>query len=404
MDVRTSASMMERNRRGVCRHCLFVEADVKNQELSIGMDTVHRNLAAASARPKTRPRQLQLRPLRMLNQVNARVAAAREAIGDEVRRWVDRDVLGSSPSPARPPFRGLDEPHGHERLGPALCLAACGLLGVDKRRAIGSATALEVYRCSLGPSSPGSSSGSSSDLSAASRFAVMLGALHDNARTLPPPAASRMLAIHSELAREVAEGQATFEGWTRDDCWDIEQLDYVKAVCRVRAWGTFVAPVLCGAAVANPASTRTRWLRRHAVLLGVAFYVAAEAEAAAVTPGLRSLPLLHAVHAAEPGLRDELVEALQPLDRVAPTNREGVPERLPAVQAQRVRDAMAVAGSVKYARFFAHQLAGQARDALDQACQGLPISGERAFFEELTQRCLDRTAPLPAEPDATDRR
>lgn len=348
---------------------MFVEADAEDRQLSSIADTAR--AVGRYKRPYSGTERAQ-RPLRMLNQLEARVAAARNAVDGEVLRL----IRSEAPGLRELCDAALDRTTRSDDLGPASCLAACGLLGVDKRKAVRSATALEVYRCSLESNT------------VASQLSVTLGALLDDASQLSPEVATHILAVHAEMAREVAAGHATREQWLRDDTWDIDQLAYVKVVCQTQAWGTFVAPILCGATIANPKSPRIRWLRRFAILLGVASHIANEAHTASVAPGQRTLPLLHAVHAAEPGLRQELIAALAPLDRVATTDRQGVPTRQPDVEGSHIRDALAVAGSLAYTRVFARHLAEQARDALQAACKGLPISSERAYFEELTERTL----------------
>ena len=191
----------------------------------------------------------------------------------------------------------------------------------------------------------------------------------------PPLAVQYAQSIQAEMARELAAGCQTVAGWIRDDRWEIEQLEYVRVVCQTRAWAAFVAPAVCGATIASPGDPRVLWIRRFAVLLGVASCIQGETQDPTSGPGRRSLPVLHAVNAAEPGLREELLRAL-----AAPAAQ---PPKL-------VERAMRVAGSIAHAHAFARHLAHRANAALERACVDLPPSKEREFFDTLVDHVLQQ--------------
>lgn len=313
----------------------------------------------------------------MQSELELRVQRARHAVEEELR-----DARSSGLG--RLHVLALDQPAAFEdRLGPALCLSACGLLGGPIEAAKSAAAVVELTRgtfvmsqrewaaVEFGPAgTPASGEG---------RLSVAVGPLVQHAQGLNPDAALRTLEIHAEMAREFAAGNRTIADWIAHRRWDIEQLEYVKVVCQTKAWSTFVAPLMSGVVAANASEERALLFRRFAVLLGTASYIAREANAVDGCTARRSLPILHAVHSAEPGLREELVDALttqQPTD----------PHEL-------IRNTMAVAGSVEYTRAFTRHLAKRARAALAHACAGFPDSQERDFFDAVLRRTVE-TASL----------
>lgn len=313
----------------------------------------------------------------MLNEFDLRVQTARDAVGTELRRLGRSGVLGDG----RLHVLALDCPTAfEERLGPALCMSACGLLGGTLHAATPSAAAVELARGALGASRgewAGVEFGGSCD---EGRLSLAVEAVLDQSQRLNPDAAMRTLEVLAEMAREFAEGKRTIAEWVARRRWDIEQLEYVKVVCRTKAWSAFVAPLMCGVAIANASEERARLFRRFAVLLGTASFIAREADAPHLGPGRRSLPLLHALHSAEPGLREDLEDALTP--PIQPEARE------------LIENTMMVAGSFAYTRTFARHLATRAREALEEACAGFPASKERAFLDAAVQHTLESTASL----------
>jgi|GEM_PF-2262280 len=159
--------------------------------------------------------------------------------------------------------------------------------------------------------------------------------------------------LHREMQHERATGRAVVTQWKDDNVWDVEPLEFVKTVCRVKAWTTFVAPLLVGGIVGGADDATLAALRRFAVLLGVASHVADETRRDRDLCG-RTLAIAHAVRSAEPGLREELVAELaqeQPKTDLLAT-------------------AMQVAGSHAFRRAFVRRLATQARAALAAAYDG----------------------------------
>ncbi|MCR9160603.1 MAG: hypothetical protein ACE37F_21180 [Nannocystaceae bacterium] len=306
--------------------------------------------------------------------------AARDSVDTELRRLGRSGLL----SAGRLHMLALDNPTGfEERLGPALCMSVSGLFGGPRELAMSSAAAVELARGVFGASRgewAGVEFGSpTARMAGRGRMSLAVQALLQHVQRLNPDAAMRTLEVHAEMAREYAAGKRTLASWMAERRWDIDQLAYVKVVCRTRAWSAFVAPLMCGVVIANASEERARLLRRFAVLLGTATYVAREADDPYIRSGRRSLPVLHALQSAEPGLREELLHALcTPKD---PASYELVEGTIDA------------ASSLAYTRSFARHLARQAEAGLDQACSGLPPSEERAFLDAIIERTLWRTRP-----------
>lgn len=313
----------------------------------------------------------------MQSELELRVQNARDAVEKELRH-------ARSSGLGRLHVLALEHPAAFEdRLGPALCLSACSLLGGPTETATSAAAVVELTRGSFamsqrdwtavefGPAKASAGGGG--------RLSLAVGALVQHAQGLNPDAALRTLEVHAEMAREFAAGNQTIADWVTHRRWDIEQLEYVKVVCQTKAWSTFVAPLMSGVVAANASDERARLFRRFAVLLGTASYIGREAKTLRGCAGDRSLPILHAVHSAEPGLREELVDALT-------TPRQRRADEL-------VRNTMTVAGSVEYTRAFARHLAERARTVLAQACAGFPDSQEQDFFDALVRHTME-TASL----------
>lgn len=291
-------------------------------------------------------------------------------------------------------------------LRPAVCMAACRLLGGALEEVLPSAAAIELmhnaflvhddvedgselrrgrptlYRDHGVPVAVNVGDG---------MLALAMRPLVDNTRHLGAGRALAVLEVFVETARVSAEGQALELAWMRDGAWSLSDADYVRMVYKKTAAYSFVAPAVIGAVVAGaPPDERDR-LARFAALLGVAFQIrddllnltaALDAYGKEIAgdlwEGKRTLILLHALRRATPADRARAVAALGP--REARTE-DDVAFLLDLV----VRtEALASAGDV------AVRHAERASRALSPLLRGRAASPHAAFLEGLVDYVVRR--------------
>jgi geranylgeranyl diphosphate synthase type II len=104
-------------------------------------------------------------------------------------------------------------------------------------------------------------------------LSLALEPLLDNMRLLDLGRALRILDVVSTMLRRTVEGQGLELAWISANRWDITPAEYIEMVRLKTAWYTFVAPLVCGAIVAQAPSEVIDALRDFGLDLGVAFQI-----------------------------------------------------------------------------------------------------------------------------------
>lgn len=257
---------------------------------------------------------------------------------------------------------------------------------------------------------------------------LSLKPLLDNTARLGLGPALDILEVVAAMTRRSVEGQATELRWVRDNTWQLDDDDYIDMVIAKTGWYSFIAPLQIGALAAGADPEQVQVLAAFGRNLSVAFQITddllnldATADdygkeiAGDLWEGKRTLPLLHAVHGADPADRDR---ALAVLDRPRPGGvidevRDCVDRMLETAELQsdagatllaileeqpRAKSASDVvfllqlieaSGSIEHATRVADAHASQALELLD-GFDWLPASRHREMLEALVHYVQER--------------
>ncbi len=240
-------------------------------------------------------------------------------------------------------------------LRPALCVAACRVLGGRLEDVLPTAAVLELYHNAfLIHDDVEDASLLRRDEPTLHRevgvpiavnvgdgmLALTLTPLLDNMRHVGMGKALRVLDVIARMARESAEGQAIELDWRRRQVWRLGERDYLRMVHKKTSWYSFLAPLTIGAILAG-ADARMQWnFRRLGTLLGSAFQIQDDVlnlradpqaygkdAAGDLLEGKRTLVLLHAIRSASAARSAELIALVE---RLSETTGRDPPGRLRA--------------------------------------------------------------------------
>ena len=174
----------------------------------------------------------------------------------------------------------------------------------------------------------------------------------------------RVLAEIVEMDTKTIEGQALDIGWARDGRYDLSVDDYVEMATRKTAYYSGGIPLAIGAIIGGGTDEQVEALRTFGMLTGLAFQIqddlinligdeehAGKDFRSDITEGKRTMISVHALRNAPSDDADELRAILD----------SGTEDHALLARAVRI---MEEAGSIDFARDYAHALIGDAKDKL----------------------------------------
>lgn len=171
---------------------------------------------------------------------------------------------------------------------PALCLATCRAFGGDERRALPSASAIELLHNSflvhddIEDDSEFRRNGPTMHRQYGVPLALNVGdamnamsvrLLRQNLSLLGPELATRVFDEFDHMTIETIEGQAMELGWIRENDCRTNEEDYLLMVLKKTGWYSFIHPARIGALIAEPDRTDLDGFNRFGFYLGTAFQI-----------------------------------------------------------------------------------------------------------------------------------
>ena len=316
--------------------------------------------------------------------------------------------------PVREPRRYLydllaDYPHRTGKMmRPSICIASARAFGARPGEALRSAVAIELLHNALlihddiedgseerrGRPTLHRLHGIPLAINAGDPLTLMsLRPLLENATTIGPRVALRILEQTERMARESAEGQAIELGWRRDNTVDVDDAAYLEMVLKKTCWLATIYPSWVGATIGARGGVALEPFIRFGFFLGAAFQIQDDLLNLVddsgrygkeldgdICEGKRTLMLIRLLEQADADERARLIDIL----------RLGREERTPE-HVRWVRDRMDAYGCIEYARQVAHGLAGAALHEFTRLYGGLPDSRDKRFLEGLVTWVFERT-------------
>lgn len=290
---------------------------------------------------------------------------------------------------------------------PTICIASACAFGGRSEDALGSAIAIELLHNALlihddiedeseerrGKPTLHRLHGIPLAINAGDTLTLMsLRPLLENATTIGPRLALKILEQAERTARESAEGQALELGWRRDNATDVDDAAYLDMVLKKTCWLATIYPSWVGAFIGSKGTAPIEPFIRFGFFLGAAFQIQddllnlldhtgnyGKELDGDICEGKRTLMLIHLMRNATADERARLIDILS-------LPRE---EREPSAISW-VRDLMDSYGCIDYARQIAHGLAGAALHEFSQVYGALPDSRDRRFLEGLATWVFER--------------
>lgn len=314
--------------------------------------------------------------------------------------------------PSRKPRRHLydllaDYPQrGGKMMRPALCMATVRAFGGRVDDAVQSAVAIEMLHNALlihddiedesderrGKPAMHVMHGVPMAINVGDMLTLMsLRPLIENATTIGPRVAMRILEETERMARETAEGQAMELGWRRDNVNELEESDYLVMVLKKTCWLATIHPCRVGALIATSDGADLDALFRFGFFLGAAFQIQddilnlegderyGKEIGGDIWEGKRTLMLIQLMREATPVERERVAGVLG-------TTRE----RRAAKDVAWIRGLMDRYGSIEHARNVTHGLAGAALNEFDLVFGRLPDSQDKEFIRALATWVFER--------------
>jgi geranylgeranyl diphosphate synthase type II len=309
-----------------------------------------------------------------------------------------RQIPGQGP-PYLYDLAGIYPARSGKGLRPALCLAACGALGGDPRRALEMAAAIELFHngflihddiqdyseCRRGAPTLHCEFGVPIAINVGNATNLLaLQQLARNREAFGPRIAWLLFEETQRMMRYSLEGQALELGWIRDNVCALEEKDYLEMCLKKTSWYSFIYPLRVGAIIARGGAIGAEDFCRFGWYLGAAFQVQDDVLnlqgdyasygkeiAGDLYEGKRTLSLIHLLRHCSASEREGLRRTLAK-PRAQRT----------ALEVRRLQKLMAKYGSVPHARGVARQLVGAALvEGLD-AFQAQPDSDDKRFILE----------------------
>ena len=173
-------------------------------------------------------------------------------------------------------------------LRPALCLAACGALGGNERRALQSAVAIEFFHNGflihddVQDESLARRGGATLHSDHGIGIAVNVGnatnllgllRLMEKRKVLGPDISWRVFEQTALVMQHSLEGQAIEIGWIRDTVCGLTPRDYLHMCLKKTSWYSFIYPLTVGAIMARGALSSATQFRRFGWYVGAAFQI-----------------------------------------------------------------------------------------------------------------------------------
>jgi len=296
---------------------------------------------------------------------------------------------------------------GGKMMRPSICIATARAFGASLEEALCSAVAIELLHNAL------LIHDDIQDGSAMRRGAPTLHRLHgvplainagdsllllslrpllDNMNIIGSLLTERILHETERMAWESAEGQAMELGWRRDNCFDLNERDYLVMAFKKTAWLGVIYPARVGALIGTRSGHNLDRFVRFGFFLGVAFQIQDDLLNLTADQrygkeldgdlfeGKRTLMLIHAFQNAKPSERRKLIELL-----ACEREERGLHDVV------WMHALLQQCGSIDYARRFAHALAGAALHECAMIFDGLPESRDKAFMQRLVTWIFERT-------------
>lgn len=298
------------------------------------------------------------------------------------------------------PLAGFSDNAG-KRTRPLICLLAARAVGGNPKAALSAAAAIEHFQSGAlihddiadngqlrrGKPCLHISEGEGLAITCGDLALIMVTetVLADDA--LDADVKLRVLSELTDMTVRTIEGQALDLGWVHDGRFDLTVEDYVDMATHKTAYYSGAAPLACGAIIGGGTDAQIEALRSFGMKVGLAFQIqddllnligTDEAKAkdfrSDITEGKRTLVAVHALSCSD--ARDELVDIL--------ASGTDDPARL-----QRAVDLFEEAGSIEFARAYAHELTEGAKAALepvelDARCRELLLSMADFFVDRLS--------------------
>ena len=292
-------------------------------------------------------------------------------------------------------------------LRPALCLAACGVLGGDGDRALNSAVALELFHNAFlihddiqdeseqrrGEPTLHAQLGTAAAINVGNATNLVgLRRLMDNRALLGSQPAWRIIQETELMMRHSIEGQAIELRWIADNACDLDVDDYYRMCLKKTSWYTCIYPCRVGALVARQGTGEPTGFDHYGWYLGAAFQI--QDDLLNITgdydaygkeicgdlwEGKRTVMMIHLIRTLRGAERARLVAFL------------GRPRAgRDAAGVAWVRDRMVEAGSLDVARGYARQLAAAAAREAEEALGAAPPSPHRDFLLALPAYMIER--------------
>jgi geranylgeranyl diphosphate synthase type II len=311
----------------------------------------------------------------------------------------------------------LDYPLRHGKaLRPALCIAACRLLGGHVESVLRTAAVLELYHNAFlihddveDGSERRRNEATLHELHGVpiavnvgdGMLALTLEPLLQNIELVGLGRALRILETVARMARESAEGQMMELEWVRRGCFTPSDRDYVRMVYKKTCWYTFLAPLSVGAIAAGGDATALATLRRVATPLGIAFQIQDDVLnlvgeeqrygkeiGGDLWEGKHTLALIHSVRQAGPDARERILAVLR--KRRPPPGALGDPAYRTEEDVAFLRERIERSGAIDYALAHARRHAGRARRSFESAAKGFAPSVHRDFLAGLVDFVVKR--------------
>lgn len=316
--------------------------------------------------------------------------------------------------PAREPRRHLYDllaeypRRAGKMMRPSICMASARAFGARPGEALRTAVAIELLHNALlihddiedgseerrGQPTLHRLHGIPLAINAGDTLTLMsLRPLLENAVTIGPRLALRILEQTERMARESAEGQAIELGWRRDNAVDVDDAAYLAMVLKKTCWLATIYPSWVGAMIGARGGVALEPFIRFGFFLGAAFQIQDDVLNLVddsgrygkeldgdIAEGKRTLMLIHLFRHATEAERARLTDVLRRRrdDRTAEDVRW-------------VRERMDAYGCIEHARQIAHGLAGAALHEYGLVYGGLPESRDTRFLAGLATWVFERT-------------
>lgn len=301
----------------------------------------------------------------------------------------------------------LDYPQrGGKGFRPAICIATCKAHGGKPETVMNTAAALELLHNAFlvhddiedaseirrGKPTMHMAHGVPIAINVGDAMNVMsLRPLMDNLSLLGPHLSWKIFAEIEHMVRESVEGQAIELAWRKNECFNLQEQDYLEMVLKKTCWYTCIHPIRLGVLIAT-GSQRLDRFNRFGYFMGAAFQIqddilnlVGDVEkygkeiGGDILEGKRTLMLIHLLNNCTEEEHKHLKQLLN-----APANGYDVS------RIQWVLKRMQKYGSIDYARRSAKNLAGAALVEFHQHFGDLPASEDKEFLEDLVLYMIQR--------------